>query len=137
MVSAIILQHPTHCNSNIANVFEHANTSTHSLYVQMHHRYFRYRFSLVIAQIVGDNSQNLVSKNWPAVFRGLSEFFLWTIPASFVNAALKWLTEKLSAMFRRRLSDRVHAQYIRGVNYYTVECLFVCLFVRCFCSCSS
>ncbi len=60
-----------------------------------------------------------VAKNWGEVFRGTFKFFLWTIPASFVNSSLKWLTEKLAAMFRRRLSDRVHAQYIRGVNYYT------------------
>ncbi len=77
-------------------------------------------FSLLIANLVGNNAENLVTKNWGAVFRGTFAFFLWTIPASFVNSALKWLTEKLASMFRRRLSERVHAQYIQGVNYYTV-----------------
>ncbi len=77
-------------------------------------------FSLLIAELVGNNAENLVTKNWNAVFRGTFAFFLWTIPASFVNSALKWLTEKLASMFRRRLSERVHAQYIQGVNYYTV-----------------
>lgn len=77
-------------------------------------------FSLLIAELVGNNAENLVTKNWGAVFRGTFHFFLWTIPASFVNSALKWLTEKLASMFRRRLSERVHSQYIQGVNYYTV-----------------
>jgi ABC-type uncharacterized transport system fused permease/ATPase subunit len=77
-------------------------------------------FSLLIANLVGNNAENLVTKNWGAVFRGTFAFFLWTIPASFVNSALKWLTEKLASMFRRRLSERVHSQYIQGVNYYTV-----------------
>ncbi len=77
-------------------------------------------FSLLIAELVGNNAENLVTKNWAAVFRGTFAFFLWTIPASFVNSALKWLTEKLASMFRRRLSERVHSQYIQGVNYYTV-----------------
>lgn len=77
-------------------------------------------FSLVIASILGGNAQNLVEKRWTEVFRGTWYFFLWTIPAAFVNSALKWLTEKLASMFRRRLSDRVHSQYIHGVNYYTV-----------------
>jgi ABC-type uncharacterized transport system fused permease/ATPase subunit len=77
-------------------------------------------FSLLIAQLVGNNAEQLVNKNWEGVFRGTFNFFLWTIPAAFVNSALKWLTEKLASMFRRRLSERVHSQYIRGVNYYTV-----------------
>jgi len=77
-------------------------------------------FSLLIADLVGNNAEQLVNKNWEGVFKGTFNFFLWTIPAAFVNSSLKWLTEKLASMFRRRLSERVHSQYIRGVNYYTV-----------------
>jgi ABC-type uncharacterized transport system fused permease/ATPase subunit len=77
-------------------------------------------FSLKIAELIGDNAEAMVNKNFVKVFRGTFAFFLWTIPASFINSSLKWLTEKLSAMFRRRLSERVHSQYVQGVNYYTV-----------------
>lgn len=77
-------------------------------------------FSLMMATIIGRNARSIVSRDWAALFNGLQTFFLTTIPAAFINCSLKWLADKLSCLFRRRLSEHVNNEYVKGVNFYTV-----------------
>lgn len=75
-------------------------------------------FSIYIAELVGVNAQNLVSRKWGRLWDGIKTFALITIPASAVNSGLKYCTEIISLMFRKRLSEYVHDQYLAGVNFY-------------------
>jgi hypothetical protein len=42
-------------------------------------------FSIVIAELVGENAQSLVARRWGRMWRGIKMFALITIPASGVN----------------------------------------------------
>jgi len=75
-------------------------------------------FSIAIAEIVGANAQSLVSRRWGRMWQGVKMFAIITIPASAVNAGLKYFTELVSLRFRKRLSEHVTAQYLDGTNFY-------------------
>ena len=50
----------------------------------------RTAFSIYIAELVGANAQNLVSRRWGRLWVGIKTFALVTIPASAVNSGLKY-----------------------------------------------
>jgi ABC-type uncharacterized transport system fused permease/ATPase subunit len=52
--------------------------------------------------------------------RGIKLFALITIPASAVNAGLKYFEAMVSLRFRKRLSEHVHDQYLDGTNFCTL-----------------
>lgn len=74
--------------------------------------------SVVIAEIAGQNAQFLVSRRWNDMFHGVSRFALITIPAAAVNSGLTYFTNMLSLRIRMRLSEHVHNEYLKGVNFY-------------------
>ncbi|EGG16527.1 ABC transporter D family protein [Cavenderia fasciculata] len=67
----------------------------------------RTMLSVSIAEIAGRNAQNLVARKWKEMRNGVLKFAVISIPASFVNSALK-----------KRLSEYVHKEYLEGVNFY-------------------
>lgn len=75
-------------------------------------------FSIYIAEMIGTNAQSLVSRKWGRMWRGVKTFAVVTIPASAINASLKYFTEMVSLRFRKRLSEYVHDEYLSGVNFY-------------------
>lgn len=78
----------------------------------------RTTLSVVIARITGKNGQMLVARQWKRFLLGVYTFMLVTIPAAGVNAALKYYTSVLALRIRVRLSEHVHSEYLRGVNFY-------------------
>ncbi|KAM9953888.1 hypothetical protein ACTFIR_008993 [Dictyostelium discoideum] len=78
----------------------------------------RTMLSVSIAEIAGKNAQNLVARKWKEMRNGVLKFALVSIPASFVNASLKYETDMLALRFRKRLSEYVHKEYLEGVNFY-------------------
>jgi hypothetical protein len=42
-------------------------------------------FSVIIAELVGRNVKNLVSKEWGEAMRGVVKFIVLSFPASFIN----------------------------------------------------
>ena len=74
--------------------------------------------SVIIARIAGRNGQNLVARRMQPFFEGVFLFLLVTLPAAFVNSSLKFLTSVLALRVRVRLSNHVHDEYLRGVNFY-------------------
>jgi ATP-binding cassette, subfamily D (ALD), member 3 len=75
-------------------------------------------FSMSISELSGYNAEMLVSRNWPGLMRGITRFFLITIPTSTVNSGLKYIQQVLALALRQRLSMHVNQKYIRGVNFY-------------------
>jgi ABC-type uncharacterized transport system fused permease/ATPase subunit len=74
--------------------------------------------SVIIADILGQNAQYLVGKKWNQFAKGIVRFALITLPASAINSGLKYFKEILVIRFRVRLSEYVHNEYLRGVNFY-------------------
>jgi len=75
-------------------------------------------FSVVIAEMIGQNVMALVSKNWIGALQGVITFSLLSFPASFINSYIKHISSLLALMFRVRLSEYVNKQYVKGVNFY-------------------
>lgn len=46
-------------------------------------------FSIIIAELIGQNAQSMVSRRWNRMWSGIKTFALITIPASAVNSGLK------------------------------------------------
>jgi len=74
--------------------------------------------SVIIAELAGQNAQFLVSRRWNDMFHGVFRFALITIPAAAVNSGLSYFTNMLSLRIRVRLSEHVHNEYLKGVNFY-------------------
>jgi len=74
--------------------------------------------SIQIADITGLNAQYLVQKRWKDTIRGVLYFAAIGIPASCVNSGLRYETGILALRFRKRLSEHVNKEYLRGVNFY-------------------
>jgi len=74
--------------------------------------------SVAIAEILGQNAQMLVAKKWKSFGKGVLMFALITLPASAINSGLKYFKEVLVVRFRLRLSQYVHNEYLKGVNFY-------------------
>jgi hypothetical protein len=67
---------------------------------------------------VGRNAQVLVEGKWRETVRGIALFAALGIPASVVNAGLKYETSILALRFRKALSEKIDMAYLRGMNYY-------------------
>jgi len=78
----------------------------------------RTAFSIYIAELVGSNAQSLVARRWGRMWRGIKAFAVITIPASAVNAGLKYFTDMVALRFRKRLSEHVCEVYLDGSNFY-------------------
>ena len=107
-------------------------------------------FSIYIAELIGMNAQSMVSRKWGRLWKGLKYFAIITIPASAVNAGLKYYQvspdmhkcnlhsapphklihvcslclcaqEMTSLRFRKRLSEHVHEQYVRNTSAHATE----------------
>lgn len=66
----------------------------------------------------GKNAQYLVDKKWHETIRGILLFAAVGVPASFVNSGLKYETSILSLRFRKRLTEKINQDYIKGMNFY-------------------
>eukprot|EP01126_Amoeba_proteus_P025979 TRINITY_DN2579_c0_g1_i1.p1 TRINITY_DN2579_c0_g1~~TRINITY_DN2579_c0_g1_i1.p1 ORF type:complete len:728 (+),score=116.45 TRINITY_DN2579_c0_g1_i1:75-2186(+) len=78
----------------------------------------RTALTIVIAEMLGRNAQYLVAREWDQMINGILNFGLIVIPASFINAALKYYTGLVALHTRKRLSEHVHVKYLDGVNFY-------------------
>lgn len=71
-----------------------------------------------MADITGKNAQYIVQKNLKDIFLGIVQFALIGVPASLVNSGLRYATDSLSLLFRKRLTDHVNNEYLKGTNFY-------------------
>merc|ERR1712137_580625 len=75
-------------------------------------------FSVITAEMVGNNVMNLVNRDFLGAARGVFSFLLLAFPAAFINSYIKLVSQVLALRFRLRLSKCVNKQYIKGVNFY-------------------
>ncbi|OBA23619.1 hypothetical protein METBIDRAFT_109152 [Metschnikowia bicuspidata var. bicuspidata NRRL YB-4993] len=77
--------------------------------------------SLLIAKLDGQIVKNLISANGKKFVRDLIYWILIAFPASYTNAAIKYLTNRLSLGFRTNLIRYIHDMYLDKVmTYYKI-----------------
>ena len=77
--------------------------------------------SLIIAKLDGQIVKNLISANGKKFARDLIYWILIAFPASYTNAAIKYLTNRLSLGFRTNLIRYIHDMYLdRVMTYYKI-----------------
>lgn len=77
--------------------------------------------SLIIAKLDGQIVKNLISANGKKFVRDLIYWILIAFPASYTNAAIKYLTNRLSLGFRTNLIRYIHDMYLDKVmTYYKI-----------------
>lgn len=77
--------------------------------------------SLIIAKLDGQIVKNLISANGKKFVRDLIYWILIAFPASYTNAAIKYLTSRLSLSFRTNLIRYIHDMYLDKVmTYYKI-----------------
>lgn len=77
--------------------------------------------SLIVAKLDGQIVKNLISANGKKFARDLIYWILIAFPASYTNAAIKYLTNRLSLSFRTNLIRYIHDIYLDKVmTYYKI-----------------
>lgn len=78
--------------------------------------------SLIVAKLDGQLVKNLISANGKKFVRDLIYWILIAFPASYTNAAIKYLTNRLSLSFRTNLIRYIHDMYLDNVmTYYKIS----------------
>lgn len=82
---------------------------------------FRTWLSLLVAKLDGQIVKNLIAGNGRKFSRDLIYWILIAFPASYTNAAIKYLTERLSLAFRTNLTRYIHDMYLdKMMAYYKI-----------------
>lgn len=74
--------------------------------------------SLLIAKLDGQIVKNLIGGNGRKFSRDMIYWLLIAFPASYTNAAIKYLTNRLSLSFRTNLTRYIHDMYLDKVMAY-------------------
>lgn len=78
--------------------------------------------SLLVAKLDGQLVKNLIGGNGKKFARDLIYWLLIAFPASYTNAAIKYLTSRLSLSFRTNLTRYIHDIYLDKVmTYYKIS----------------
>lgn len=82
---------------------------------------FRTWLSLLVAKLDGQIVKNLIAANGRKFSRDLVYWLLIALPASYTNAAIKYLTDRLALGFRSNLTRYIHDMYLdRMMAYYKI-----------------
>ncbi|EMG48914.1 PXA1 Peroxisomal long-chain fatty acid import protein 2 [Candida maltosa Xu316] len=82
---------------------------------------FRTWLSLLIAKLDGQIVKNLIAANGRKFSRDLIYFLLIAFPASYTNAAIKYLDVRLALGFRTNLTRYIHDMYLdKTMAYYKI-----------------
>lgn len=77
--------------------------------------------SLLIAKLDGQIVKNLISANGKKFVRDLIYWILIAFPASYTNAAIKYLTNRLALSFRTNLIRYIHDLYLdKALTFYKI-----------------
>jgi len=71
-----------------------------------------------LAKNMGRSLHFLCERDWVKLSNNLLEFVYLTIPASLMNAGLKYFTHTLNISLREKLTLFVHRLYMQNMNYY-------------------
>lgn len=94
------------------------NKNTYLLFMQCMFLILRTWLSLLIAKLDGQIVKNLISGNAKKFIRDLIYWILIAFPASYTNATIKYLTDRLSLSFRTNLIRYIHDLYLDKIMAY-------------------
>ncbi|KAK6457419.1 ABC transporter transmembrane region 2-domain-containing protein [Scheffersomyces xylosifermentans] len=78
--------------------------------------------SLLVAKLDGQIVKNLIAANGRKFSRDLIYWLLIAFPASYTNAAIKYLDSRLSLGFRTNLTRYIHDMYLdKAMAYYKIS----------------
>lgn len=98
------------------------NKNTSLLLSQCFFLILRTWLSLLVAKLDGQIVKNLIGGNGKKFARDLIYWILIAFPASYTNAAIKYLTDRLSLGFRTNLIRYVHDLYLdKMMTYYKIS----------------
>ncbi|EGV64044.1 ATP-binding cassette long-chain fatty acid transporter pxa1 [Yamadazyma tenuis] len=92
--------------------------NSYLLFCQCFFLVLRTWLSLLIAKLDGQIVKNLISGNGKKFIRDLIYWILIAFPASYTNAAIKYLTSRLSLSFRTNLIRYIHDMYLDKIMAY-------------------
>lgn len=96
--------------------------NSYLLFCQCFFLILRTWLSLLIAKLDGQIVKNLISANGRKFVRDLIYWILIAFPASYTNAAIKYLTNRLSLSFRTNLIRYIHDLYLdKTMAYYKIN----------------
>lgn len=96
--------------------------NSYLLFCQCFFLVLRTWLSLLIAKLDGQIVKNLISGNGRKFIRDLIYWILIAFPASYTNAAIKYLTNRLSLSFRTNLIRYIHDLYLdKMMAYYKIN----------------
>ena len=82
---------------------------------------FRTWLSLLVAKLDGQIVKNLIAANGRKFSRDLIYWLLIAFPASYTNAAIKYLDLRLALGFRTNLTRYIHDMYLdKSMAYYKI-----------------
>ncbi|KAI5963482.1 PXA1 [Candida pseudojiufengensis] len=83
---------------------------------------FRTWLSLLVAKLDGQIVKNLIAANGKKFARDLIYWLLIAFPASYTNATIKYLDQRLTLGFRTNLTRYIHDMYLdKTLAYYKIE----------------
>lgn len=94
------------------------NKNSYLLFCQCFFLILRTWLSLLIAKLDGQIVKNLISGNGKKFIRDLIYWILIAFPASYTNAAIKYLTSRLALGFRTNLIRYIHDLYLDKIMAY-------------------
>lgn len=74
--------------------------------------------SLRIASLVGELARTIVRGKAAPFAAAIARLAGWSIPASVVNASLRFLTSRLQVDFREKLTDYLHREYLHRSTFF-------------------
>lgn len=66
----------------------------------------------LMARVEGQCAESITTLNWPLYARSLRLFAIISVPASIVNAGLKWFQALMAISLRWQLSHYLHTKYM-------------------------
>lgn len=80
--------------------------------------YARTMASIGVARLDGYLVQAIVSKNFKQFVQGLGMWMALSMPAVYINSMIRYLTGRISLLFRTAMVKHVHDQYFDDQTYY-------------------
>jgi len=80
----------------------------------------RTMMSIWLADVNGRVVKAIVNKSLPEFLRKIFNLFLFAVPSSMVNSGIDYIHKKLALLFRKRLTNHFHQEYLRNMHYYKI-----------------
>lgn len=80
----------------------------------------RTMMSIWLADVNGRVVKAIVNKSFPMFLQKIFNLFLFAVPSSMINSGIDYIQKKLALLFRKRLTNHFHDEYLRNMHYYKI-----------------